>query len=400
MIAAHPMALMGAQGDISRAIAGQVGSAGLRALGSGKTDRLIEYLEPLVLGQGAQAVVFSFFGPTVLPLLKAGLEDAGIRCAVNHGQMADGDRAQQKTDFRAGKYRVFLTSDAGARGINLPEATYACVDATTPVLTEELRWVPAGSLREGDQLLTGDEYPSGGGREGSRKWRRGTVVRNRVEARECLKVTLTNGDSMTVTPDHLMYVETRKGIREWRRADEVRLGWTCPRYLDVWETEDTFEGGWVSGLFDGEGWCAPIKRGQALGVAQNPGLVLDRILSIMEKSKFQYAHHAYAAAKIERVMILGGRAEQARFLGTYQVARLIPKWTDYVVGRMMNAIESPRILSVEQVGVRDVAVMETTTRTFVADGYLQHNCEYEMSLTHANRTQRLNRIHRIDSAAP
>lgn len=339
-IAAHPLSLLYSRGQIAREIVGQVGEEGLRALGSAKTDRLVEYLVPLVMGQGAQVVVFTFFGPSVIPLLKEAIEAKGMRVACNHGGMSDRDREQQKADFKAGNREVFLTSDAGARGINLPEALYCCVEASTPVLTADLRWVPAGSLREGDSILAGDEYPTAGGRAGARKWRRGSVVRNQIESRECVRVTLSNGDSMEVTPDHLMYVETRKGIREWRRADEVRIGWTCPRYLDVWETEDSFEGGWVSGLFDGEGWCAPVgEKGQALGVAQKPGLV-------------------------------------------------------------MNAIEHPRITSVEQIGRRDVAVMETTTKTFFADGYFHHNCEYEMALTHANRTQRLNRIHRIDSVHP
>ena len=399
-IAAHPAALLASKGNVGRTIVEAVGEAGLRALGSAKTDRLVEYLVPIVKGQGDQAVVFSFFGPSVLPLLKEALEAEDIVCAMNHGQMTDADRARQKAEFKAGERRVFLTSDAGARGINLPEASYVCVEESTPVLTENLEWVPAGSLVEGDRLLAGDEVPVEGGRAGARKWRRSTVLRNQVEERECVRITLSNGDSMMVTPEHRMYVETRKGIRDWRRADELREGWVVPRYLDVWDPEDTFEGGWVSGLFDGEGWCAPGKRGQALGVAQNPGIVMDRLLSIMGRGKFEYAHHRYDGSAIERVMVLGGRAEQARFLGTYRVSRLVPKWVDFVVGRMMNAVERPTVMSVEPVGRRRVAIMETTTKTFFGAGYFHHNCEYEMALTHANRTQRLNRIHRIDSTHP
>lgn len=400
-IAAHPLSLLSSKAKIAQTIVEQVGEDGLAALGSAKTDALVEYLQPLVRGQGAQVVVFTFFGPSVIPLLKAAIEAAGMSVACNHGGMGDADREYQKAEFKAGRRDVFLTSDAGARGINLPEATYCCVEASTPVLTEDLRWVPAGDLRPGDRLLAGDEYPVEGGRAGARKWRRAEVVENHVQERECVRVTLSNGDSMIVTTDHRMYVETRKGIRDWRRADEVRSGWGVPRYLDVWEAEDSFEAGWVSGMFDGEGWCAPnLNRTQTLGIAQNPGPVLDRLLGFMERSKFRYSHHSYPSAAIERVMILGGRAEQARFLGTYQVSRLVPKWVDFVVGRMMNAIDVPKIVSIEPVGIRKVAVMETTAKTFFAAGYFHHNCEYEMALTHANRTQRLNRIHRIDSRAP
>src|SRR5690606_371692 len=128
----------------------------------------------------------------------------------------------------------------GARGINLPEATY-CVSVDTPVLTEDLRWVPAGDLNVGDRLLAGEEYPSGTGRKGARKWVRSQVLKHRVEDRECVRVVLSNGDEMVTTPDHLLYIETRKGIREWRRVDDVRVGWRVPKYFKVWEPLTTFD---------------------------------------------------------------------------------------------------------------------------------------------------------------
>jgi SNF2 family DNA or RNA helicase len=123
-IAAHPLALLASKGEVARTIVDNVGEAGLRALGSAKTDRLVEYLEPIVKGQGAQVVVFTFFGPSVIPLLKAALEEKGISVACNNGGMTDDHRARDKAAFKAGEKSVFLTSDAGARGINLPEALY------------------------------------------------------------------------------------------------------------------------------------------------------------------------------------------------------------------------------------------------------------------------------------
>lgn len=124
-IAGHPLALLGSEAEVAKTIVDQVGIKGLAALGSAKTDRLVEYLDPLVNGQGAQVVVFAFFGPSMIPLLRDAIEDAGISVAINHGQMSDRDRTESKEAFRAGRRSVFLTSDAGARGINLPESSYA-----------------------------------------------------------------------------------------------------------------------------------------------------------------------------------------------------------------------------------------------------------------------------------
>lgn len=123
-IVAHPLSLMHSQGEIGRSIVESVGEEGLRALGSAKTQRLVEYLVPIVHGQGDKVVVFTFFGPSVIPLLRDALEAEGIRCALNYGGLSDAERSHDMALFKQGNKRVLLTSDAGARGINLPEANY------------------------------------------------------------------------------------------------------------------------------------------------------------------------------------------------------------------------------------------------------------------------------------
>jgi superfamily II DNA/RNA helicase len=97
----------------------------LRSLPSRKTEELVEYLSSIVHGQGDKAVVFSQFGPSALPLLAEALRKEGIRSYLYTGSMAGADREQARTGFRADPEPcVFLTSDAGKDGINLPEATY------------------------------------------------------------------------------------------------------------------------------------------------------------------------------------------------------------------------------------------------------------------------------------
>lgn len=124
-IAGHPMSLLHSEGELAKSIVDSVGAEGLASLGAAKLDRLVEYLKPIVHGQGAQAVVFTFFGPSMIPYIKQGLEEADIKVAINYGQMSKADRAENMAAFKAGKADIFLSSDAGARGINLPEATYA-----------------------------------------------------------------------------------------------------------------------------------------------------------------------------------------------------------------------------------------------------------------------------------
>ncbi len=91
-----------------------------------------------MLGQGAKAVIFSFFGQSVLPLLATALREARVKVYTYHGQMTDPEREQSRSQFRADPEPcVFLTSDAGARGINLPEASY--VIEYDSALTHDMR---------------------------------------------------------------------------------------------------------------------------------------------------------------------------------------------------------------------------------------------------------------------
>lgn len=121
---AYPAALLGSEGHIAKRVVDLFGPEALRSIGSTKTKRLLEYLSRVVAGQGEQALVFTFFGPSVIPLIKADLETAGYRVGTYFGTMSNGDREDAKARFKAGEFDVLLSSDSGARGLNLPEATY------------------------------------------------------------------------------------------------------------------------------------------------------------------------------------------------------------------------------------------------------------------------------------
>jgi SNF2 family DNA or RNA helicase len=128
-IAAHPAALVHSArhgtSQLARDLVASLGADHLRSVPSRKTEELVEYLSSIVHGQGDKAVVFSQFGPSVLPLLAAALLKEGIRSYLYTGEMSGPEREAARREFRADTAPcVFLTSDAGKDGINLPEATY------------------------------------------------------------------------------------------------------------------------------------------------------------------------------------------------------------------------------------------------------------------------------------
>lgn len=122
-MACHPAAILHSEGATAREIVERFGAEAIEALGCAKADRLIEYLRPIV-AQGDQAVVFTFFGQSVLPILAQKFENEGWSVSTNHGALTQAQREEARTSFIEGKTSIFLSSDAGSRGINLPCASY------------------------------------------------------------------------------------------------------------------------------------------------------------------------------------------------------------------------------------------------------------------------------------
>jgi hypothetical protein len=152
-VCAHPAAIAhsGEFGDskIAKLILEHVGADALRAMGSAKTDRLFQYLHPVVTGQQAKAVVFSFFGPSVLPLLRTALEGAGMPVYE-----AGGPGGLEAFRSAAGG-AVLLCSDSAARGINIPEASYLVeYDMATTYGTRTQRLNRVSRIGQGGPTVT------------------------------------------------------------------------------------------------------------------------------------------------------------------------------------------------------------------------------------------------------
>jgi SNF2 family DNA or RNA helicase len=132
MTAGHPASHLHKTNEVSAAITDGVGEAGLRAIGSSKTERLIDLLKPIVKGQGAQVVVFTEFGGSVLLEVSRELLAAGFTVSEYHGgnTLFVNDRA--KDEFIAGVTEILLCSDAASRGLNLKNAEYV-VNYEAPV---------------------------------------------------------------------------------------------------------------------------------------------------------------------------------------------------------------------------------------------------------------------------
>lgn len=112
----------------------------LQACSSAKAEELIK-LADLVMAGGSKLLVFTFFGQSVLPSLSRRLGDRPV--FLYHGGQTVAQQEEQKQAFKARQGpAILLSSDAGARGINLPEVSY--VVEYEPARTHALRTQRAG----------------------------------------------------------------------------------------------------------------------------------------------------------------------------------------------------------------------------------------------------------------
>ena len=277
-----------------------------------------------------------------------------------------------------------------------------CVVPGTPVLTADLEWVPVERLQAGDELVGVDEYGalrdparnpllsdsrfSVPQRTGGRYYRRSVVVSASRRVAECAEMVLEDGRSVTCSLDHKWLMQKQRGkvraAREggvrggkysWWRTDDLVPGDRIASPLRVWGRETSFEAGWLSGIYDGEG---SVNGRSVLSVSQLPGLVLDeirRLLSVRDIPFRDRERSNDACTAIE----VGVRRYALELLGSLRPVRLLPRaetlWEDR---QIYNRGESTAALITEKrlCGLREVVVLETSTRTFLANGLIAHNC--------------------------
>lgn len=259
-----------------------------------------------------------------------------------------------------------------------------CVTPDTPVLTSNLDWKSAGSLELGEELIAFNEQTK------DNKWMGGVVTNNTRSMQPCYKVKTSMGE-VVVAQGHrwLAYHQSKNkknnlNKKSWCSVEDLKVGMVLPFFSKPWAFEDSYDSGYVSGQFDGEGSLS-------VGSTSHCGLTytqddsdgtLDLVERLLTDRGFSVARYSgkksiRKSGSIGRLEILGGRVEVMKFLGTFAPKRLIQKsravWEDVAWrgGRMKRAV----VESIEPVGFREVVVLNTSSKTYIANGFYMHNCD-------------------------
>lgn len=242
---------------------------------------------------------------------------------------------------------------------------YYCLGLGTRVLTSDLRWTAIESLLSDPADLIGmDEHAA----NGRRKFRTCKILRSWKTVKPCLEIALEGQIVVASSLEHPWLVK-----RPWRDKQNPRYVWVETQHLRVgdtiahcglepWSLDDSREGGYLAGLFDGEGCLSRTS----VSFGQLPGSVLDTGLNLLR-------------AKRGATRNVGcSLHDSMRLLGSIRPVRLLEKAATIWEGKFpLSGVTHRRIVSLREMGPQPVIGLSTDTKTFIAEGLVTHNCSFE-----------------------
>lgn len=251
------------------------------------------------------------------------------------------------------------------------DGTVFCVSPDTKLLSSDLVWVNAGEIEVGDNLLGFDEnVPS---ETKKRRWKEGIVESARTVTQPSYKLTLSDGTTLKCSSKHKWLVQTLGSRQKWVATDKIKIGWKLSKVLDVWETDKSFEAGYLSSAFEGEGClCFDKNKRLSLSFTQKNNCFLYKTIFFLEKLGLRLGKYKRGFNDVSGVQITRKR-DILKFLGSIRPQRLLDKFKVSMIGGIV-AFDKPSVVKKEFLGNIDVVSIQTSSRTFIADGFASHNC--------------------------
>lgn len=250
-----------------------------------------------------------------------------------------------------------------------------CVSKNTLILKQDLTWVKAGDLKEGDKIVGFEENHK---KNTCRKIKPSIVLSNRIEKRKAMRVVFDNGDEIITTPNHpwLKLAANGRDYR-WCETQNLKVGQRVEKFLTPWKQDKSYEAGWLSGFISGEGTLK--SNGASIDFCQRPGKTLERALTYAKKLDIDVAKTKVKIGGLGRGDTLytysrGGKLKTLETLGKLRIERLIDNlnW-DKFGGLKSNTLNTATIVAITEVKDTEMAILTTSTATYFAEGYPMHN---------------------------
>lgn len=264
-----------------------------------------------------------------------------------------------------------------------------CVAPETRVLTADLRWVPIADLKAGDEVVAVDEHPPGGTGP-SRRMRTATVQAAAQIFGMAYKIKFDDGREVVCTDQHPWLSKKAGDAAEWRSLSgignqvvgKLTVGTKIRWITKPWD-EPTFEDGWFGGMLDGEGSMSKRNTSAGLNVCQREGPVWDRLNAYCESRGYSHCIEPDSAERPSKYgktpvpkIAFGRMDEMFRVIGQTRPTRFLSRrfWEGRELpGKRNGDVGWATITSIEPVGVQPMIDLQTSTGTYIAEGFVSHN---------------------------
>ena len=282
-----------------------------------------------------------------------------------------------------------------------------CVTTDTKILKNDLSWIEAKDLKIGDELVGFDEGSMGTCRDsdkkwkgqGNRKYKSSIVTGHEIKKAFVKRVKFDDGSFVDVTEDHQwLSLGIKDNNYRWRKTSELSVGYRCPKPFDFWEVQNNYNSGYISGMIDADGTVS--KDGlYSISIYQSEIKnkdICNKLEKILKEENIEYTIDTIETSKIisttykgnpgtvynnvnsisNTYRILGTSNDKIEIIGRYNIQKGIRSFSADRMGFLKTPSERIRtIVSIETVGEKDIVVMQTSEKTFIANGYLMHNCD-------------------------
>lgn len=268
-----------------------------------------------------------------------------------------------------------------------------CLHPETRTLTSDLRWITLEDLRIGQTIVSVDEHPAAGRGKG-RKLRQAMVLSKRTVYEPAFRLTMDNGETLIATGPH-RFLWFHPERRAWRKVSEISVGDKLRWITRPWSEPD-YEDGWFGGLLDGEGSlrARPKEGGVEICASQILNAVHRRAAKYLSSRGYSFhieidEHERARPDGCKRQplakLVVNRINEVFRLVGQTRPSRFVeqPWWKGRELPGKRSGEGWSTVAAIEALGPLRMIDLETSTGTFIAEGFVSHNStDTELKVAH------------------
>lgn len=269
-----------------------------------------------------------------------------------------------------------------------------CFDPDTKILTANLIWKPIKDIEIGEELVAVNEIPHRphlGGKASARKMCTSIVQDKRQMTALTYKITLKSGKTFIVTGNHkflVRRVNTTESV--WRMVSQMEPGYSLKKITNMWGKTNT-DDAWFGGILDGEGHISSENEtGAEISASQIEGVVWKKIISYLTERKYNFRiEWDTRNKKIEKTskhgtkpvgkVVISRSDEVFRLIGQTRPVRFLYGrrwWENREMPKIIPEGSWDEIISIEKMKEQTVIDLQTSSKTYIAEGYVSHNSTY------------------------